>query len=384
MLRRRRIGDDQRFFSSDLSRFLNIACYLLCMGVVLFGLFVMLAMFRISSFAFGTYDDASEIPYHRVGLLLGTSPMQAPGVPNGYFTSRIEAAASLYRSGKIDYILASGDNRERSYNEPREMRKALIKAGVPAERIVLDYAGIRTLDSVLRASSVFMLRDLTVISQSFHNERALFIAGSAGIRADAFNAKEPDDLWAKAKVRVREFFARLKCVLDVYLLDTGPHFYGDPVQIGNIPLPVQLSNKPRHLSSLPRTRTDAAAVLKEKRLEDEKRQAQLAQIAAQEQRAAAAREAQQAQMNPDQESCDLSDSADCEALRQSEALSAAAQDQAQQEAASAAAGSLNEGESTYIDPDAAAQGDTQEPPRRQNNRRVRQGVTPHGDPWDYY
>ncbi len=272
----RKIKDlDKKSFGLEFSHFSWALIYLIALAGLVFAVFMMLAMFRISSSAFDCYDNVDDIPYHRVGLLLGTSPQQAPGVPNSYFTARIEAAAKLYKGHKIDYILASGDNRKLSYNEPREMRRALIKVGVPADRIVMDFAGIRTLDSVLRAKSVFMLQDLTVISQSFHNERALFIAKNQGLDADGFNAMEPDNTLSFLKVRFREFFARIKCILDVYLLETGPHFYGDPIKIGNVTMPVQPSNKPRHATSKPKTISDSASAIKEAELIAKKQQIEL-------------------------------------------------------------------------------------------------------------
>ena len=98
------------------------------------------------------------------------------GNNNLYFDYRILAAVELYKAGKIKYILISGDNRKKDYNEPEEMKKALIQKGVPAKFIYLDYAGFRTLDSVVRAKEVFGQNQLTIISQRFHNERAIYLA----------------------------------------------------------------------------------------------------------------------------------------------------------------------------------------------------------------
>ena len=387
---------EQKVFNTDFSRFAAALLYIAAVIVLLLMIFSVLAICRISSYAFRTYDSVEAIPYHRVGLLLGTSPMQAPGVPNGYFTARIKAAADLYHAHKIDYILASGDNRALSYNEPREMRRALEKEGVPDSRIVLDYAGIRTLDSVKRANAVFMLKDMTVISQGFHNERALFIADADGISADGFNASEPGGAFSYIKVRFREFFARIRCVLDVYLLDTGPHFYGEPVKIGNISLPVPRTNKPVKLTSKEKQISDSASVLAEERKAEEERQAELARKAAQERFNAQARQAaeagdqagNQAGYDADQQlsrgECDTSSDlskADCQGLEQSEAVSDYAQDEAQREAASNAANSLNEGESTYIDPHSVR---TDQQESRSQKKVPRRGITPHGDPWDYY
>ena len=101
------------------------------------------------------YREISEIPGNEVGLLLGTSPKLRNGKNNLYFDHRINAAIQLYKAGKIKYILISGDNRQRNYNEPEYMKKALLRGGIPEEAIYLDYAGFRTLDSVVRAQKVF-------------------------------------------------------------------------------------------------------------------------------------------------------------------------------------------------------------------------------------
>ena len=118
------------------------------------------------------YTDIAEVPAHKVGLLLGTNPYLRSGAPNKYFLYRIDAAVALYKAGKIEYILVSGDNHRNDYNEPEAMKQALMNNGIPEERIVLDYAGFRTLDSVVRAKKVFGNDTFIVISQRFHNERA--------------------------------------------------------------------------------------------------------------------------------------------------------------------------------------------------------------------
>lgn len=239
-------------FGFELNRFIKALLYVGAVFVLGFFLFIVLACMRISSCAFFTYNSYNEIPAHKVGLLLGTAPNVAPGQPNDFFTNRIMAAASLYHKGKIEYILVSGDNRHESYNEPRMMMNALLKAGVPLDHIVADFAGFSTIDSVLRARYVFMLNDMIIISQDFHNERAIFIAKANGIDAIGFNASNPSSFIANFKVSVREFFARIKCVFDVYLLDSKPTYLGDPIAIGNVPLPKKATDKPKYITSKPK------------------------------------------------------------------------------------------------------------------------------------
>ena len=160
------------------------------------------------------YKDVSVVPPHKVGLLLGTNPYLKNGNPNKYFTYRIEAAVALYEAGKIQYILVSGDNHKLGYNEPEEMKQALISKGVPEDRIVLDYAGFRTLDSVVRAKEVFGNEQFIIISQQFHNERALFLALHNDIKAVGFNAQDVTAYYG-FKTRLREYLARTKLFLDL-------------------------------------------------------------------------------------------------------------------------------------------------------------------------
>lgn len=176
------------------------------------------------------YASLEKIPNNRVGVLLGTSPVSRYSKKrNPYYTYRIEAAAKLYKSGKVKRILISGDNRHRNYNEPDMMKADLVAAGVPAKHIYCDYAGFRTLDSVVRAKKVFGLKSFTVISQQFHNERALALAKWQGIDAIGYNARNIK-LKKGVRVFVREILARTKMVLDM-VINKQPHFLGEPIEI---------------------------------------------------------------------------------------------------------------------------------------------------------
>jgi SanA protein len=177
------------------------------------------------------YNDSSTIPVRKVGLVLGASKNTIRGTNNLYFTYRMQAAYELYKTGKVQYLLLSGDNHTEGYDEPTDMRDALIRLGVPDSCIVLDYAGFRTLDSVVRCREVFGEDSITIISQEFHNQRALFIANKSGVHAIAFNAQEVDKNYS-LKTRIREYFARVKCVLDIYILHTDPKFLGEKIRLG--------------------------------------------------------------------------------------------------------------------------------------------------------
>ncbi|TFG61623.1 MAG: vancomycin high temperature exclusion protein [Spirochaetales bacterium] len=176
------------------------------------------------------FSDFSRLPDNDIGLLLGTSKFLRSGRKNYYYHYRLAAAAELYFRGKIRFILASGDNSHMSYNEPAAMKRDLIAMGVPPEAVVLDYAGFRTLDSVLRARLVFKQSSFTIISQKFHNRRAVFIAMTNSIGAVAYNARDVR-LRAGFKVRVREWFARFMAFLDVYVFRRQPKFLGEEISI---------------------------------------------------------------------------------------------------------------------------------------------------------
>jgi SanA protein len=175
------------------------------------------------------YSNASELPYNKVGLLLGTAKHLQGGFENPYYRYRIDAALEVLRAGKITYIVVSGDNSTKEYNEPQMMRDDLIKAGIDSSVIYLDYAGFRTFDSMVRLREIFSQDAVTVISQRFHNERALFIASREEIEAVGFNARDVSSS-AGFKVQVREKLARVKVFVD-YLFSNEPKFLGEKVVI---------------------------------------------------------------------------------------------------------------------------------------------------------
>lgn len=176
------------------------------------------------------FDQVNDVPEVKVGLLLGASRLTANGYENFYFNYRINAALELFHAGKIKYIIVSGDNSRKTYDEPTDMKNALISGGVPDSVIYLDYAGFRTFDSVIRSKEIFGQTKITVISQKFHNERAVFIARNNGIEAYGYNAQDLNGRFAKGTNR-REFFAKAKVFLDM-LIDREPKFLGEKIQIG--------------------------------------------------------------------------------------------------------------------------------------------------------
>jgi SanA protein len=164
-----------------------------------------------------------------VALVLGTSRSVNGVDKNPYFEYRMNAAAALYLEGKVKHLLVSGDNSSHFYNEPLDMKTALKQRGVPDSCITMDFAGLRTFDSIVRSQKVFKQQNVIVVSQKFHNYRALFIANQLGIQANAFCAQSPTVI--TARMHIRECLARTKAVFDVYLLGTRPRFLGKAIKI---------------------------------------------------------------------------------------------------------------------------------------------------------
>ncbi|GAA5481916.1 SanA/YdcF family protein [Haloferula sargassicola] len=171
------------------------------------------------------HDEPAEVPGQRVGLVFGCDD-RIEGRENLYFRYRIDAAADLWKAGKLACVIVSGDNRTKHYNEPLRMMRALVKAGVPSDKIVCDYAGLRTLDSVVRAKEVFGVEEVTFISQQFQNERAIYLGRANGMDCVGFNARDVDGQGG-LKTRLREVGARVKMWLDVRILKTRPRHLGE-------------------------------------------------------------------------------------------------------------------------------------------------------------
>ncbi|WOK08905.1 ElyC/SanA/YdcF family protein [Imperialibacter roseus] len=177
-----------------------------------------------------TTDDihfnVEEIPAVDVGVVLGTSKRSVDGGANSFFTTRMEAAAKLYKAGKVKHLILSGDNNTKYYNEPQDMFNALLVLGVPAQDMTMDYAGFRTLDSIVRSKEVFGQNEIVIITQQFHAYRALFISKFYGIKAVTFASDDAAKSGMKSVVS-REWLARPKAILDLYVLKQPPKFLGE-------------------------------------------------------------------------------------------------------------------------------------------------------------
>jgi SanA protein len=198
---------------------------------LVFVLAAWLADRRLESFA-GPYlaEDPKALPDVDVALVLGAAPIGPEGGPNRYFEYRLDAAAGLWRAGKVRYLLVSGDNRSPDYDEPTAMRAGLVKRGVPESAIYRDFAGVRTRDSVLRARSVFGQQRLIVVSQGFHASRAIFLARREGIEAWGLAAQDVKRAYS-IFTELRRYPSALRAYFDVWF-DTPPRHAGPAIAIG--------------------------------------------------------------------------------------------------------------------------------------------------------
>ena len=200
------------------------------MLIVVSGTLILVSNYLISKEQRYCYSLLTQVPKTDAALLLGTAKYSRKGGDNLYYKYRIDAAVALYNSGKVKAIICSGDNRTRYYDEPSTMKADLVARGIPEDKIYLDYAGFRTLDSVVRAKAIFSQDNITVVSQPFHNERAIYIARHKGIRAVGYNAREVGKSYG-LRTNLREKLARVRTILDIHLLGTEPHFYGEKVPV---------------------------------------------------------------------------------------------------------------------------------------------------------
>ncbi|MCB1279201.1 ElyC/SanA/YdcF family protein [Prosthecobacter sp.] len=181
------------------------------------------------------FDHAEEVPDAPVAVVLGTSPRMLDGRANLFFLPRMEAATALFKSGKVKALIVSGDNGTRGYDEPTEMKRVLVQMGVPESQIVCDYAGFRTLDSVVRAKKVFGQSRVIFVSQRFHNARAIYLAKAFGMEAWGLNAADVP-VTLSVKTFLREKLACVKAMLDINVLGTQPRFLGEKVAVPVAPL----------------------------------------------------------------------------------------------------------------------------------------------------
>lgn len=219
-----------------------------CLAV---GIMVLLGCYvSVSFMACGrTYDNVEEIPPYEYGLLLGTSPFTAQGARNFNFENRINSAVELYKAGKIQKIIVSGGDYTRSlgYDEPCAMTDSLIDHGIPFNVIIRDYEGTSTFKSIVKAKEKYGLDSLILISQKYHNERAIAQADKYGLKAIGYNAPHSHILGTRINNVIREFPARVKLYLDLWFgekpsflfkaLEVAPGYFEDWYYDTKCPVP---------------------------------------------------------------------------------------------------------------------------------------------------
>lgn len=182
---------------------------LICIGIIL-----ICNSLVINNAKDRTFDNISEVPSREIGLLLGTSPVTPQGGHNFYFDNRIKAAAELFHAGKIKKILASGGDytatERHGCDEPTAMRDSLVAYGVPDTCIIEHWQGWRTINSIEAVKELYEFDNITIISQKYHNERALYQADHIGINAIGYNAAPSPIRRNRIKNNIREYFARVK------------------------------------------------------------------------------------------------------------------------------------------------------------------------------
>ncbi len=201
---------------------ITVPAVIIAAGAILFAWYCNYVIIDCSNYC---RNDINNLPVADTALLLGAAKITPNGVPNLYFAGRIEAVVKLYKAGKIKHILISGDNSRKDYDEPTDMKMTLLEHGIPENIMTLDFAGFRTLDSVIRAKNVFGRDKILIITQPGHAERAVYIARKHGMEATAFYAAEPEHLkWLIVRNRKREKYARIAACLDVNILCRQPKF----------------------------------------------------------------------------------------------------------------------------------------------------------------
>lgn len=205
------------------------------LGIALLALIVIAGMLAFANWkiphdaeAF-VFDTVDSVPPQKAALVLGTARYLGDR-ENLYFTYRIQAAKELYEAGKVKVFVVSGDNSRKDYNEAHDMRDALVEVGIPDSIIHCDYAGLRTLDSVVRMKEIFGQDSFIVVSQKFHNERAVFLAQHYDLIVYGYNAKDVGLNRFSYRTKIREVFARVKVFVDI-VTGKGPRHLGDPIKI---------------------------------------------------------------------------------------------------------------------------------------------------------
>ena len=179
---------------------------------------------RIQSQAVGKLQTSiTQIPVEnppRIGIVLGAKVWES-GEPSNVLYDRVVTAVELYRAGRVKKILMSGDNPTETYDEPTAMKATAVKLGVPENDIILDFAGRRTYDTCFRAKEIFAVQKAIIVTQEFHQARALYLCNNLGVNSIGITADrrkyEGERYWA-----FREFFSRASAWFEINFLPFEP------------------------------------------------------------------------------------------------------------------------------------------------------------------
>lgn len=197
-------------------------------GAVVLVLLVALANVYVLTSGGDSTGDVAEVPHAEVAIVPGAL-VEPDGDMSSMLAARVKQASVLWHAGKVEKILVSGDHGTWKYDEPDTMRKALVRDGVTPRDIFEDHAGFDTWATMVRAKSIFGVRDAVVVTQGFHMPRALYLADAAGIDATGLTADLHHWGYQGRKSSVREVLSRVKAVADV-TLDT-PAMAGPKIPI---------------------------------------------------------------------------------------------------------------------------------------------------------
>lgn len=177
-----------------------------------------------------TFTKLSKLPAQKCALVLGTSPKTVGGRANPYFITRMDAVTALYNIGKVKRIIVSGE-KSKNYDEPKAMKNYLIfTGGIPPSAIIEDPKGFNTQASIFRCKYIYQENNIIIVSQGFHNLRALFMARNEGMDAYAYDAQDVNSNESFYRNHAREFLARVKAVF-LYIFNISPEISGEKVKI---------------------------------------------------------------------------------------------------------------------------------------------------------
>ncbi len=172
------------------------------------------------------YSNPSQIPPQRIAIVLGAGIYN--GQPSPMLADRISAAVELYKLGRVQKLLMSGDNSSEEYDEVTTMQRYAVQLGVPQEDITLDYAGFRTYESCYRANLIFGVKQAVVVTQNFHLPRAVYLCNQLGVDAVGLGTPDWESYRQETIIRytLREFISTIKALWQVHITRPKPTFLG--------------------------------------------------------------------------------------------------------------------------------------------------------------